>query len=146
MPDYRTQTAKAPAELGAEGLLKGHDRALDDIAKTMLKTAPERVRFVLKRIPGAPGLVYDVASLATSKDKARTLFGMAGGALGATAGGALGAAAGAVGAPIGAAVGGAAGDEIATEFYDDHKDAIHRRIAATKRWITDREAYLARGR
>src|SRR5689334_4280086 len=146
MPEYRTQPAKGPGELVTGGLLKGHDRAMEDVAEAMLKAAPGRVRFVLKRLPGAPGLVYDAASLAASKDKARTPVGMVGGTVGAMAGGALGAAAGGVGAPIGAAVGGGAGDEIATEFYDDHKDAIQRQIAATKRWIADREAYLTGGR
>ena len=37
----------------------------------MLRGAPAATRFVLKKIPGAPGLVVDAVEFAHAKDKGR---------------------------------------------------------------------------
>jgi phage tail tape-measure protein len=126
-----------PAEPLAGAMLAGHDKALGMAADRMLKAAPKTTRYVLKRVPGLPGLVYDAATLATANDKRRELVGMAGGALGAVAGGALGAATGPaapVAAPLGAAAGSAAGEQLAEALYDNRLNI--------KAWMAIRAATL----
>ncbi len=116
-------------------------RATLDIPKTlmkgpgeaMLRNAPRLARVVARRIPGLPGLIYDVAAFAKAGDKTKAAFGLAGGAIGGLGGGALGAAAGGINAPIGAALGAAYGERIAEELYDDHEAEIDQ-------WMKDRWA------
>ncbi len=126
-----------------DGILAGTGRVIDDAAKTMLKDAPKVGRFVLKKIPGAPGLVLDAVELVQAKDKGRKIASMAGGILGGAAGGALGAATGpgaVVAAPLGAAVGSVAGQHIAEDVYDDNVG----KIAAASAWIKARNDAIAR--
>jgi len=103
----------------------------------MLKDAPRTARYVLRKIPGAPGFIYDAATLATSKDRLRTGLGIAGGAAGAAAGGAIG-------GPVGAALGSAAG-EAGTEWVYDHRDELARKAADTAQWMKARTAQVAGG-
>jgi hypothetical protein len=117
------------------GALEGARNILDDAGKEMLKDAPGTTRYVLRKIPGAPGFIYDAATLATSKDRLRTGLGMAGGAAGAAAGGA-------VGGPVGAALGSAAG-EAGTEWVYDHRDELARKAADIGQWMMDRTAQVA---
>lgn len=127
-------------EHAAGGMIKGVEETLGRASKEMLREAPKRARFVLKRAPGAPGLVYDVATLVTAKDKMRKVVGIAGSA----AGGALGAGAGlltgpgpAVASPLGAAAGSALGESAAEALYDN-------RLAIAD-WMKVRAATLTDG-
>jgi hypothetical protein len=153
--DRRGQTSAG--EKVAAGLLAGHDKALDMVSDRMLHAAPKATRFVAKRIPGAPGLVYDVVQIAAAKpeDRMRQTFGAIGGALGSAGGGGLGMLTGPaapVAAPLGAAVGGALGEDIGTDIYDRNKaviddgvDAARRRLEDTARWMKARTAQVRDG-
>lgn len=144
MADENSGEGGAPSQSQiAGGFLDGQAEAVTDLGEKMLKGAPRGARFVMKKIPGAPALVFDAVDLATAPDKLRSLAGIAGGALGGAAGGALGTAAGGINAPIGAAVGSAWGQKLGQDFYDQHADEIHRGLDATKQWVRDREADLA---
>src|SRR5258705_9322845 len=52
----------------AGGLFAAHDQAWKPVAKTMLKDAAPVPRYVLRNIPGVPGLIYDAATFATADD------------------------------------------------------------------------------
>jgi hypothetical protein len=117
------------------GALEGAKRLMTDAGKEMLKEAPNATRYVLRKVPGAPGFIYDAATFATSKDKLRTGLGMAGGGLGGMAGGAIG-------GPVGAALGSAAG-EAGTEWVYDHRDELARKAADTAQWMKARTAQAA---
>jgi hypothetical protein len=138
----------------AGGLLDGQAKAVERVGEGMLKSAKPSARFLLKRIPGAPALVFDLADVAMSPNKTRAWFGLAGGLAGGAAGGALGAAAGGVNAPIGAAVGSAFGQGVGERIYDDHAARIDRIVSdprgeidndldATKQWMNDRWRHIA---
>src|SRR5262245_25830449 len=103
----------APA-LGT-GALEGARELMTTAGASMLKDAPRVTRYVLKKIPGVPGFIADVADLATAKDKTRSLVGIGGAALG----GAIGE----VGGPIGAGAGAAAG-QAGGEWIYDHRDEL----------------------
>lgn len=128
---------------------------IDDAAEGMLRSAPKATRFVLKRVPGAPGLLVDVVELTQAKGlnaKFRKGASMVGAGLGGAAGGALGAATGpgaVVAAPIGAAVGSVAGQHIAEDLFDDYagdvEGKLRRGAGSMKQWLKGREADLARG-
>jgi phage tail tape-measure protein len=122
----------------AGGILDGQGEAVNQAGEGMLKMARPGTRFILKRVPGAPALVFDAADFAASPNKTRTAFGIAGGFVGAAAGGALGTAAGGVNAPIGAAAGSTFGQGIGEQIYDEHQAAIDHDVDATKRWMADR--------
>jgi len=122
----------APA--AGTGALKGAESLLQDAGKAMLKDAPRRTRYVLRRIPGAPGLIYDIANFATAKDKLRAGVGIAGGVVGGFAGEAAG--------PVGAAVGSAAG-EAGAEWLYDHHDELARKVADTAQWMKERGLHVA---
>jgi phage tail tape-measure protein len=102
--------------------------------EAMLKDTPKVTRYVLTRIPKAPGFLADVASFATAKDKVRAGLGIAGG----FAGGAIGEA----GGPVGAAIGSAAG-EAGAEWLYDHRAQLTAKAADTAQWMKDRTAQAA---
>ncbi len=131
--DSRKRGVLPSAEQAAGGMLAGHDKAMELLGEWALRETPRMARLVAKRIPGAPGLVYDAAGLVGADDRWRAGFGLAGSLLGGASGAGFGALAGGVNAPIGAAIGSAYGDKLATEYYDDHR----RQIDATKRWVAD---------
>ena len=106
------------------GMLDGAKEIMEQAGEHMLKDAKPVTRFVLKKIPGAPAAVYDVAQFATAPNKTRAAFGLAGGVLGGAAGGALGTAAGGVNAPIGAALGSTFGENVGEQIYDENAKAI----------------------
>lgn len=99
----------------AGGVLAGQAAFVDQAGERMLRTAPRLGRIVAKGIPGAPGLVFDLANYATAKDKGRARAEL----IGQVAGGALGS----WGGPVGVAVGSTAG-AFAGEYLYDHKDDI----------------------
>jgi len=141
MPDER----QAPQDVGetAAGMtLETHKQLMDAAADRMLQGAPKVTRYVLKKIPGLPGFIYDATQLLTSDQPLRTGAGMAGGFAGGAAGGALGAAAGGVNAPVGAVLGGAAGEDIATDAYDDYYAQHRAQLDAANRWIVQRRKDL----
>ena len=113
------------------GLLAGHEEALTRVGDQMLRRARPMTRFLVKRIPGAPALVFNATELANAPNRTRSAFGLVGGALGGAAGGALGAAAGGVNAPIGAALGSTFGENVGEQIYDEHAKDIDR-------WMRDR--------
>jgi len=139
MPDGRSQEA---GELAAGMMLGTHGQLMDAAAKKLLQDAPKAARFVLKKIPGAPGFVYNAAQLFTSDQPLRTAAGIGGGIAGGAAGGALGAAAGGVNAPIGAVLGGAAGEHVATSAYDDYYAQHRAQLDDMNRWIVARRKEL----
>ena len=174
MAGERRGEQTSTGEKVANGLLAGHEKAMEMVGDHMLRAAPKMTRFVVKKIPGAPGLVYDFAQIAAAKpeDKVRQTFGAVGGFLGSAGGGGLGMLTGPaapVAAPVGAAVGGAIGEDIGTDIYDRNKAVIdrgvatiaapiqragsataedyhdaHRKLEDTRRWIEDRNADLRR--
>ncbi|MEO8113917.1 MAG: hypothetical protein ABI655_06025 [Phenylobacterium sp.] len=144
MVDERRPGGPPSGEQIAGGFFAGHDKAWKMLGERMLRGGSKAVRIVAKRVPGAPGLVYDIANFAHAEDKPRALAGIVGGSLGAVAGGALGAAAGGINAPIGAAVGSTFGERIGEDLYDAHADEIRQKLEATKRWMAERQAELAR--
>jgi hypothetical protein len=112
----------------AGGFLAAQEEALKPVGKQMLKTAPKAFRIVAKRVPGLPGIVYDIGQFSAAEDKWRAGAEIAGSALGAGVG--------AVGGPLGAAAGSVAG-EMAADYLYGHKDDI-------KAWMKAREAAIAR--
>ena len=122
-----------------DGILEGPAEMMKEAGGPMLKAAKPGARFVLKRIPGAPAMVYDLAEFATSPNKTRAGFALAGGVLGSMAGGGLGTLAGGVNAPIGAVVGSAMGEHVGEQIYDENRQAIDGfvdpKVAATKHAI-----------
>lgn len=139
MPDGRSQEA---GELAAGMMLGTHDQLMDAAARRLLQDAPKATRFVLKKIPGAPGFAYNLVQMATSDQPLRTAAGIGGGMVGASAGGALGAAAGGVNAPVGAVLGGAAGAHVATSAYDDYYAQHRAQLDEMNRWIVARRKEL----
>ena len=122
-------------ETAPGGMLEAPKQVLKNAGETMLKDEPKRMtRYVLKTIPGGPGLVYHVAQVLTAKDRARAVLAVAGG----MAGGAIGEAAG----PLGAAAGYAAGEAGAAWLYDHHEE-LDRQAADTAQWMKDRAAHVA---
>jgi hypothetical protein len=112
------------------GVLAGHDKAMEDLGKHMLRDVGPIERFVGSRVvTGAPGVVLDLALLASAKDKRRAGAELAG----QLAGGALG---GAVAGPVGAAVGSVAGEKGAELLYDHKGDIAD--------WMKARNAHIAR--
>ncbi|HZZ70436.1 MAG TPA: hypothetical protein VFE18_19880 [Phenylobacterium sp.] len=102
------------------GGLDGIAEAINTAGEPMLEAASPVTRFILKRIPGAPALVFDAADWAKAPNKTRATVGLVGGLVGGAAGGAMGAAAGGVNAPIGAALGSAYGEKLGDQLYDEH--------------------------
>jgi hypothetical protein len=133
----------------AGGLLEGQAKAVEEAAGGMLKAARPTTRFILKRIPGAPALVYDIAEIARAPNKTRAVFGAVGGTLGGLGGAALGTAAGGVNAPIGAAIGATAGEGIGEQIYDEHRAAIDGfvdpRVAAARLAAQDADTAIRQG-
>jgi hypothetical protein len=137
----------SPAEAAGKTMLKGAEALMDAGAERMLHETPKVAKYLLKRIPGGPGLVLDAVEFAQAKDKGRKLAGMAGGALGGLGGAAMGGATGpgaVVGVPLGAIVGSTAGEHIGEEIYDDHADDVRRSLEKTKDWIKSRNEGIAR--
>jgi hypothetical protein len=167
MAGERQEKPTSPGEKVAKGSLEWAEKTMHEAGKEMLRDASRGTRIVAKRIPGAPGLVYDGVQVFTAKpeDKMRKIFGVAGGWIGGAAGGGLGALTGPaapVAAPVGAAVGSAFGEDIGTDIYDRNKqaidgavrgagDAIHddldagrQKLEDTRRWVEQRNADLRR--
>jgi hypothetical protein len=126
-----------PTQLAGAGL-QGQAEAVGHFSDRMLKYAKPMTRFLLKRIPEAPALVFDVSQAVTPPNKIRGAFGLAGVVLGGTAGGAFGTLAGGVNAPIGAAMGATFGENIGEQIYDEHAQDIDHAVGATKQWMRDR--------
>lgn len=124
----RTDPAPTRAQT-ASAVLAGQAAALGRAGDRLLTQAPVAGRIVAKRIPGLPGLVYDIGSIAGAEDKRRATAEAAGGFLGAGLGGA-------VGGPLGAAAGSLVGQK-AAELYMDHEKDIHA-------WMDDRWRDVAR--
>jgi hypothetical protein len=123
-------------EVAAGAVLDSNAEIMKHAAERMLGQTSKVTRFVLRRIPDGPGFVYDATQLATSPDKVRTGVGLAG----SIGGGVVG---GAIGGPVGSVIGSGLGDTMATEAYD-HRDDLARALAATRRWMLDRQAQLLR--
>jgi hypothetical protein len=117
------------------GLLDIPKRIIGQAGKAMLKEAPKVTRFVLKKIPGVPGFVADVADFATAKDKWRAGLGLAGGVLGGVAGEALD--------PLGGGVAGGMAGEAGAKWVYDHHAELQQKAAATAQWMKDRAAQVA---
>jgi hypothetical protein len=86
MAGERRSAYSSTGEKVAEGALAGVERAMTDAADRMVPR--KATRLILKKIPGAPGFVYDVAQVASAKPEARVrkTFGAAGGLIGRPAG------------------------------------------------------------
>lgn len=144
MPD-ESQAAAAPQGVGetaAGAVLDTNGQLMDAAAARMLGGASPVARFILKRIPGLPGFVYDTTRLLTSDQPLRTTAGIGGGLAGAAAGGALGAAAGGVNAPVGVVLGSAAGENIANEAYDDYYAAHRAQMDDANQWMVARRKQI----
>jgi len=143
--DDGDQDGELPQEAGetAAGVaLDANHELMNSAAERMLSSASKATRFVLKRIPGLPGFVYDTTRFLTSDQPLRTAAGIGGGVAGGAAGAALGAAAGGVNAPVGAVLGAAAGENVANDAYDDYYAGHRAQIDATNRWIVNRRTQL----
>lgn len=125
------EAAQLTPQQVAGGFLDGQGEAIKQAGEGMLKAARPATRFILKRIPGLPALVFDAGEIATAKNKTRAAFGAVGGLVGGVAGGALGTAAGGVNAPIGAALGSTFGENVGEQIYDEHAKDIDQ-------WMRDR--------
>lgn len=57
------------------GLLDGQAEAVKQADEGMLRQAKPMTRFVLKKIPGAPAMVFDAAEVMSAPNKTRAAFG-----------------------------------------------------------------------
>ncbi len=121
-------------EMVGEGAVDAMEQFQARAYKPAMKALGPGGKLVLKSAIKGPGWVYAGAKLLTEEDILRAA---AGSAAGGFAGGALGAAAGGVAAPIGVVLGSSFGDDLATELYDDWREANARRAHETRR-INDR--------
>lgn len=135
MPDQKRESWTPSADQWAAGTLDGVKKGTDIAAKSMLASAPVATRYVLKRIPGVPGLVLNIVELGASPNKWRTASEIAGSTVGAGVGGL----AGPVGAVVGSAVGAKAG-----ELLYDHQDDIKAWMRERQRALEQREADMLR--
>lgn len=151
MAQQSQQQRREAAEAGLKAAFDVQREVVSGVGKKMA-AGKGAARFVVRRIPGAPGLVLDAAEVATAKDPLREFVGVLGGGAGGLAGGALGTATGPaapITVPIGAVAGSMAGEEFAEAMYDRHAEGVKRALreglGSADQWIKARNADLAGG-
>ena len=77
MPDTATRdpNRREIGKMVTDGLLAANGQVIRQAAKVMLNAAPRTARFLLKRIPGAPGFAMTAAETLQSKAPWRPVVG-----------------------------------------------------------------------
>ena len=139
MADQSQARRRAIAEQVGQAALNSAGGILDHAyVKEGMRVAPKAIRWTVKGVGLAPGIIYDGVKFAHSRnprDFATGVGGLVGGIVGGGAGGG-------VAAPVTAPIGAAAGSWAAGELYDTWFDHERRKREKTSRWMEHRNAQL----